>query len=86
MVWCPGIAVDPAAAVSHALEAAEQGSIEALISMGPHLMPSQFDSTDIEAWTLLNASVELQGCVGIGFSPAGVGEKIMHGCSESVSR
>jgi hypothetical protein len=57
---CGGIAADPTAAVRTALSAAEHGFFDALLDIGPHLTPSQLDPTDIEAWKLIRASVDLQ--------------------------
>jgi hypothetical protein len=57
---CAGIAADPAAGVRTALNAAEHGFFDALFDIGPHLSPSQLDPTDIGAWKLIQASVELQ--------------------------
>jgi TPR repeat protein len=57
---CAGIVADPAEGVRTALSAAEHGFSDALFSIGPHLTPSQLDSNDVEAWKLIQASVELQ--------------------------
>lgn len=57
---CAGMAADPAAGVRTALSAAQHGFFDALLDIGPHLAPSQLDPTDIEAWKLIQASVNLQ--------------------------
>jgi len=57
---CAGITADPAAGIGTALSAAEHGFFDALLDIGPHLTPSQLDPTDIEAWKLIQASVNLQ--------------------------
>ncbi len=55
-----GIAADPTTGIGTALSAAEHGFFDALIEIAPHLTPSQLDPTDIEAWKLVQASVDLQ--------------------------
>jgi hypothetical protein len=57
---CGGISADPTAGIRTALSAAEHGFFDALLDIGPHLTPSQLDPTDIEAWKLIHASVDLQ--------------------------
>jgi TPR repeat protein len=57
---CGGIAADPAAGIRTAVSAAEHGFFEALLDIAPHLGPSQLDPTDIAAWKLIQASVDLQ--------------------------
>ena len=57
---CAGIVADPMEGVRTALSAAEHGFPDALLDIGPHSTPSQLSSTDLEAWTLIQASVELQ--------------------------
>jgi hypothetical protein len=65
---CAGITPDIALAVSHARDAAEKGSIDAMIGIGPHLSASQIDPDEVAAWKLVNASLQQQGCAGNGFS------------------
>ena len=57
---CDGIAADSTAAIHTALSAAEHGFFEGLQNIAPHLSPSQLDPTDVEAWNLIHASVNLQ--------------------------
>jgi hypothetical protein len=57
---CGGIEADPAAGIRTALSAAKHGFFDALLDIGPHLGPSQLDPTDVEAWKLIHASVDLQ--------------------------
>jgi TPR repeat protein len=57
---CGGIEADPTAGIRTAQSAAEHGFFDALLDIGPHLTPSQLDPTDIEAWKLIEASVDLQ--------------------------
>lgn len=57
---CPGIAADPTEGVYTALDAAQHGFFDALQAIGPHLTPSQLDPNDVEAWRLIQASVEMQ--------------------------
>jgi hypothetical protein len=45
---CGGIDADPTAGVRTALTAAEHGSFDALLDIGPHLGPSQLDPTDFD--------------------------------------
>lgn len=65
---CPGIALDLDSAITHAREASQRGSIDALISLGPHLSAGQMDPNEVSAWNLVHAALEQQGCVGNGFS------------------
>jgi TPR repeat protein len=65
---CPGVPPDLDAAVTHAREAAERGRIEGLIEIGPHLDASQIDPDEVTAWTLINASLQVRGCGGNGFT------------------
>jgi TPR repeat protein len=65
---CAGIVADPTKGVRTALNAAEHGFPDALLDIGPHLSPSQLTPTDLEAWTLIQASVALQ--CGQGWSSA----------------
>jgi TPR repeat protein len=59
---CPGIAADIPAAVAHAREAAERGSLDAMIEIGPKLMASQIDPYEVQAWNLVGALLAQQGC------------------------
>jgi hypothetical protein len=65
---CAGITPDIASAVTHARDAAEKGSIDAMIAIGPHLSASQIAPDEVTAWKLVNASLQQRGCVGNGFS------------------
>lgn len=65
---CPGIPPDIPSAVSHAREAAQRGSIDAMLQIGPQLPQSQIDPDEVSAWSLLDAALEQQGCAGMGFS------------------
>lgn len=65
---CPGVAPDLDAAVTHAREAAQRGSIDGLLAIGPHLAASQMEPDEVMAWTVVNASLQLKGCDGNGFS------------------
>jgi hypothetical protein len=60
--------VDVPSAITHAREAAERGTIDALLSMGPHLSASQMDPDELSAWNVVHASLQQQGCIGNGFS------------------
>ena len=59
---CPGIAADIPAAVAHAREAAERGSFDAMLEIGPKLMASQIDPYEVPAWNLVGALLAQQGC------------------------
>jgi TPR repeat protein len=65
---CAGITPDLVTAVAHARDAAEKGSIDAMIAIGPHLSVSQIDPDEVTAWKLVNASLQQQGCAGNGFT------------------
>jgi hypothetical protein len=67
---CDGVAIDTPSAVAHAREAAQRGSIDALIQIGPHLPAGQIDPNDVSAWSLINASLQQQGCGGNGLNVA----------------
>jgi hypothetical protein len=65
---CPGVSPDLNQAVTHAREAAQRGSIDGMIEIGPHLPPAQIDPDEIAAWSIVRASLTLQGCNTGGFS------------------
>ena len=65
---CYGISADIDAAVTHARDAAQRGFVDAVIAIGPHLSPSQMDPDEVSAWTLVQASLNQQGCAGNGIS------------------
>lgn len=65
---CPGITQDIASAVTHAREAAERGTIDAMLQIGPQLPESQIDPDEVSAWGLVYAALEQAGCTGMGFS------------------
>jgi TPR repeat protein len=64
---CEGVTPNLASAISHAREAAERGSIDALISIGTHVPISVIDPDEVSAWALVQAGLRQQGCVGSGF-------------------
>jgi uncharacterized membrane protein len=59
---CPGIGEDVPSAVAHARDAAQRGSFDAIIQIGPQLQPSQMDPDEVTAWNLVRAMMSLQGC------------------------
>lgn len=59
---CEGAAPDIDSAVKHARDAAKQGTIDALIAMGPHLSPSQINPDELAAWNLVHAGLQQNGC------------------------
>jgi uncharacterized membrane protein len=59
---CPGIEADIPAAVAHAREAAQRGSFDAIIQIGPLLQASQMDPAEVTAWNLAGAMLSQQGC------------------------
>ena len=61
---CQGIPVDIDAAIAHAREAAQEGYFSAILRIGPHLPAGQMDPNEVTAWSLIDASVEQQGCGG----------------------
>jgi len=65
---CPAVTPDLDAAVTHSREAAQRGSIDGLLAIGPHLAASQMEPDEVTAWTVVNASLQLKGCDGNGFS------------------
>jgi hypothetical protein len=65
---CPGIAADIPAAIAHAREAAQRGSFDAMIQIGPQLQASQIDKDEVAAWSLVGAMLAQQGCVYGGLS------------------
>jgi len=54
--------------VTHAREAAQRVSIDGLLAIGPHLAASQIEPDEVTAWTVMHASLQLNGCDGNGFS------------------
>ena len=58
------IAQDIPAAIADARSAAQQGSIDAILAIGPQLQASQIDPDDVRAWQLINAALQLQGYEG----------------------
>jgi hypothetical protein len=65
---CDGVAMDVNAAIRHAREAAQRGSPDAILSIGPHLPAGQLDPNEVAAWSLVQASLQQRGCGGNGFS------------------
>jgi hypothetical protein len=57
---CEYIAQDIPAAVVDARSAAQQGSIDAMLAIGPQLQASQIDPDEVRAWQLINAGLQLQ--------------------------
>jgi hypothetical protein len=61
---CQYIAQDIPAAVADARSAAQQGSIDAMLAIGPQLQASQIDPAEVQAWQLIDAGLQLQGYEG----------------------
>jgi hypothetical protein len=59
---CPGIDPDIPSAVTHAREAAQRGSFDAIREIGPQLQASQIGPDEVAAWNLVYAALEQQGC------------------------
>jgi hypothetical protein len=59
---CPGVEADIPAAVAHAREAAQRGSFDAIIQIGPQLQASYMDPDEVTAWNLAGAMLSQQGC------------------------
>jgi hypothetical protein len=59
---CPGVETDIPAAVAHAREAAQRGSFDAIIQIGPQLQASYMDPDEVTAWNLAGAMLSQQGC------------------------
>jgi TPR repeat protein len=59
---CPGIEADIPSAVAHAREAAQRGTLDAMIQIGPQLQASQIDADEVAAWNLVGAMLAQQGC------------------------
>jgi TPR repeat protein len=59
---CPGVEADIPSAVAHAREAAQRGSFDAMIDIGPQLQASQIDPNEVAAWNLVGAMLTQQGC------------------------
>jgi len=64
---CQGVTPNAESAITRAREAAERGSIDALIAIVPHMPISVIDPDEVSAWTLVRAGLEEHGCVGSGF-------------------
>jgi hypothetical protein len=65
---CPGIEADIPSAIAHAREAAQRGSFDAIIHIGPQLQASQMDPDEVAAWSLVGAMLAQQGCAYGGLS------------------
>jgi hypothetical protein len=59
---CGGVEVDIPSAVNHAREAAERGSVEAIIEIGPRLQASEIDANEVFAWKAVGAALQQHGC------------------------
>ena len=59
---CPGIEADMPSAVAHTREAAQRGSFDAIIQIGPQLQPGLMDPNEVTAWNLAGAMLSQQGC------------------------
>ena len=59
---CPGIETDIPSAVAHAREAAQRGSFDAIIQIGPQLQAGLMDPDEVTAWNLARAMLSQQGC------------------------
>jgi TPR repeat protein len=59
---CSGVTVDPAAAIRDARDAAERGSLDAILSIGPKVQQRLLDPLEVSAWTVIQGSLEQQGC------------------------
>ena len=62
---CEYIAQDISAAVADARSAAQQGSIDAMLAIGPQIQASQIDPDEVRAWQLIDAALQVQGYEGI---------------------
>jgi hypothetical protein len=62
---CRYIAQDVPAAIFDARLAAQQGSIDAILEIGPQLQASQIDPDEVRAWQLIDAALQLQGYAGV---------------------
>lgn len=82
---CPGVTADIDSAITHSRKAAERGSIDALLSIGPHLSAGQMDPDEVSAWSLMHASLEQQGCAGNGFSVESMKSTIATLTSNSIT-
>ena len=69
---CPGVEADIPSAVAHAREAAQRGSFDAMIQIGPKLQASQIDPNEVQAWNLVGTMLAQQGCSGDGLSVQGM--------------
>ncbi len=65
---CTGVAVNPARAIRDARRAAERGSIDAILTIGPKAQQSLINPDEVSAWRLLHASLEQQGCISPGIN------------------
>jgi hypothetical protein len=60
---CPAIDLNISSAVTHAREAAQRGSFDAMLYIGPQLQASQIHADEVAAWILVYAALSQQGCV-----------------------
>ena len=71
---CPGIAANPARAIRDARQAAERGSMDAILDIGPKVQQSLIDPDEVSAWRLVHASLEQQGCISPGINLLWMGD------------
>lgn len=59
---CEGLAPDITAALTHARDAAQKGTIDAIIALGPRLPTGQISPDELAAWNLVYALLQQNGC------------------------
>jgi hypothetical protein len=82
---CAGIEADIPSAVTHTRDAAQRGSFDAIIQIGPQLQASQMDPDEVSAWNLAGAMLSQQGCTYGGLSVQWMGSATSTLASSSIS-
>jgi hypothetical protein len=82
---CPGVEADIPSAIAHAREAAQRGSFDAMIEIGPQLQASQIDPDEVAAWNLVGAMLAQQGCSYGGLTVQGMTSATNTLASKSIS-
>jgi TPR repeat protein len=67
---CEGAAPDTAAALTHARDAAQKGTTDAIIALGPYLPTGQVSPDEVVAWNLVHALLQQNGCSASGLNVA----------------
>jgi TPR repeat protein len=65
---CEGIAPDIDSSLAHARDAAQKGTIDAIVALAPHLPTGQLNPEEASAWSQVQAALQQSGCSVSSFS------------------